>query len=154
MGGIIRCQHCDRAMSPTYSRKKGKLYRYYLCQSAIQKGYKSCLVRSVAAGEIETVVVQQVRTILRSPEVVVKTWRSGKANGVEIQERDVTEALQKLDPVWDELFPGEQQRLVQLLVEQVDVFTDSVKVNLRIGGLDTLACELKDIWDQKKEKMV
>ncbi|MBF0309896.1 MAG: recombinase family protein [Magnetococcales bacterium] len=151
LGGIIFCRHCNRAMSPTYARKDGRLYRYYLCQSAAKSGYNSCLIRSVAAGEIEAVVIQQVRMVLRSPEMVVKTWRAGKKAGTEIQERDVTEALQRLDPVWDELFPAEQQRLVQLLVAQVDVFTEAVKVHLRAQGLDTLSRELNDLWNTKEE---
>ncbi|MBF0176477.1 MAG: recombinase family protein [Magnetococcales bacterium] len=150
--GIIYCRHCDRSMSPTYVRKRGKEYRYYLCQAASKNGHKTCAICSVAANEIESVVVQQVRTVLRSPEVVVKTWRAGRRAGTEIQERDVTEALQRLDPVWDELFPAEQQRLIQLLVAKVDVFPDAVKVHLRAEGLNTLARELNDLWNQKKEK--
>ena len=64
---------------------------------------------------------------------------------------DVTKALQRLDPVWDELFPAEQQRLVQLLVAQVDVFTEAVKVHLRAQGLDILSRELNDLWNTKEE---
>ena len=38
-----------------------------------------------------------------------------------LTEAEVREALQRLDPLWDELFPAEQARIVQLLVERVDV---------------------------------
>ncbi len=41
-------------------------------------------------------------------------------------EAEVTDALGKLDPVWDELYPGEQQRVVQLLVKEVCVSTDGL----------------------------
>ena len=34
------------------------------------------------------------------------------------------EALERLDPLWDELFPAEQARIVRLLVERVDVGAD------------------------------
>ena len=34
------------------------------------------------------------------------------------------EALERLDPLWDELFPAEQARIVQLLVERVDMQPD------------------------------
>ena len=33
-----------------------------------------------------------------------------------LSERDVINALERLDPVWEELFPAEQTRVVQLLV--------------------------------------
>ena len=149
--GIIRCHHCDRSMSPTYTRKAGKLYRYYTCQNAAKNGHDVCPLRNVAAGEIEAVVIQQVRTMLRSPEMVVKTWQVGNEEKDEIKERDVSEALRRLDPVWEELFPVEQQRLVQLLIARVDVAKRDVKVHLRAEGLDTLGRELSDLWNQKEK---
>jgi hypothetical protein len=41
----------------------------------------------------------------------------------------------KLDPLSDELFPAEQARIVQLLVERVDVRLHGVEVRLRPNGL-------------------
>jgi len=43
--------------------------------------------------------------------------------------------LERLDPVWDELFPAEQARIVQLLVARVDVAVDGIEVHLRTNGL-------------------
>ena len=155
LGGIIQCHHCNRAMSPSHSRKKnGKRYRYYLCQTAAKNGHKACKLCSVAAGEIEALVVQHVRNILRSPEMVVKTWEEGRKINDEIHERDVAESLRQLDPVWEELFPAEQQRLIQLLVARVGVSTDSVKIHLWANGLDTLTRELTDLRNQKKEQVI
>lgn len=37
----------------------------------------------------------------------------------EITERDVISAMKQFDPVWDELFPDEQMRSVQLLIKRV-----------------------------------
>ncbi|MBF0154239.1 MAG: hypothetical protein HQL64_10915 [Magnetococcales bacterium] len=61
-------------------------------------------------------------------------------------------ALRRLDPVWEELFPVEQQRLVHLLIARVEVEKGGVKVHLRAEGLDTLARELNDLWNQKEEE--
>ena len=145
--GIIRCRNCDRAMKPTFSRKAGRLYRYYTCQSADKNGADACPIRRVAAGDIEVIVIQQVRTMLRTPEMIVQTWQ---ADG-EVSERDVSEALRRLDPVWEELFPIEQQRLVHLLIGRVDVATSGVQVHLRAAGLDTLARGLKEIGNTKEK---
>ncbi|MBF0263383.1 MAG: recombinase family protein [Magnetococcales bacterium] len=145
--GIVRCQSCERAMSPSFTRKNGgRLYRYYTCQNARKNGHEFCNLKSVPAGEIEAMVVGQVRTMLRSPEMIVKTWQS--ADGIE--ERDVGEALRRLDPVWEELFPVEQHRLITLLISRVDVAKGELKVHLRAEGLDTLARELTDIWSKKE----
>ncbi|MBF0341071.1 MAG: recombinase family protein [Magnetococcales bacterium] len=147
--GIVRCHSCDRAMSPSFTRKNGgRLYRYYTCQNARKNGHEFCNLKSVPAGEIEAMVVGQVRTMLKSPEMIVKTWQS--ADGID--ERDVGEALRRLDPVWEELFPVEQHRLIMLLISKVDVERSGVKVHLRAEGLDTLARELTALWT-KKEKM-
>jgi hypothetical protein len=43
---------------------------------------------------------------------------------------------------WDELFPAEQARIVQLLVERVDVGTDRLAIRLRTAGLASLVGEL------------
>ena len=56
-------------------------------------------------------------------------------------EDEVREAL-PLDPLSDELFPAAQARIVQLLVERVDVHVDSVEVRLRPNGLSGLVCEV------------
>ncbi|MBF0341699.1 MAG: recombinase family protein [Magnetococcales bacterium] len=145
--GIIRCRHCDRAMRPTFTRKVGRLYRYYVCHGADKHGRETCPLRTVAAGEIEAVVIGQMRTMMSAPEMVVKTWQSDEG----IHERDVVEALRRLEPIWEELFPVEQQRLVQLLIGKVDVEKSGVQVHLRATGLNTLARELTGFWNEKEK---
>ena len=59
-----------------------------------------------------------------------------------IPEDEAREALTQLDPLWDELFPAEQARIVQLLVERVDVRMHGVEVRLRPNGLAGLVREV------------
>src|SRR5207237_8434925 len=65
-----------KAMSPTHTRKRDKLYRYYISQSVLKKGAGACQVSRISASEIETAVIDQVRGLLRSPEIIIGTWRS------------------------------------------------------------------------------
>ena len=51
-------------------------------------------------------------------------------------------ALKDLDPLWDELFPAEQARIVQLLVGRIDVGTQGFDLRLRVDGLAHLARDL------------
>jgi hypothetical protein len=46
-------------------------------------------------------------------------------------------------PLWDELFPAEQARIVRLLVERVDLAATGLRVSLRAEGLQTLVAELR-----------
>ena len=69
------------AMSPTHTRKGGKLYRYYVSQSVLKQGRGACPVGRLPAAEIETAVIDQLRSLLRTPEVIVATWKAGRQTG-------------------------------------------------------------------------
>ena len=108
------------AMTPSHTRKSGKLYRYYVAMDAIRQGYAECRVRSVPAAEVEEAVVAQVRHLLRTPEIIARTWAAAR-NELQMPERDVVETITDFAPLWDELFPAEQARIVRLLVERIDL---------------------------------
>ena len=127
------------AFSPTHTRKGDRLYRYYVSQTVLKHGAGSCPVGRVPAGEIEGAVIDQLRAVFRQPEIVAGTWKAARAHAADITETDARAALQQLDPLWDELFPAEQARIVALLVERVDIGTDRLNVRLRVDGLGGLA---------------
>jgi site-specific DNA recombinase len=131
-----------RAMTPAHTRKGGKLYRYYVSTDVLKGDAEACTVRRVPAAEIESAVVDQLRGLLRSPEIIVATWRAARQSMDGIDEAEVRKALQRLDPLWDELFPAEQARIVQLLVERVDVSPDGADIRLRTAGLTNLVADL------------
>ncbi len=130
------------AFSPTHTRKGGKLYRYYVSQTVLKHGAGSCPVGRVPAGAIEAAVIDQLRAVFCQPEIVVGTWRAARAQDDKVTEADACTALQQLDPLWDELFPAEQARIVALLVERIDVGTEGLNVCLRTDRLFTLAKEV------------
>ena len=131
-----------RAMSPTHTRKKGRLYRYYVSQAVLQGGADDAPHRRLPAGEIEGLVMAQVRALLRQPEVVVGTWRVAREEAPELTEGEVRDALGRLDPLWDELFPGEQERIVRLLVERVTITDVGAQIRLNLEGLAGLARDM------------
>ena len=130
------------AMTPTHTRKHGKLYRYYVATDAIRQGYSECLVSNVPAAEVEEAVVSQMRHLLRTPEIIARTWAAAK-NELEVPEREVVKTITEFAPLWNELFPAEQARIVRLLVERIDLSPDGMQVRLRAEGLQTLVEELR-----------
>jgi site-specific DNA recombinase len=132
------------AMSPSHTRKRGRLYRYYVSQTVLKQGSANCPVARVPAAEIEKIVIDQVRLLLLSPEIIVQTWRSARKSIKGMTESEVRDALRMFDPLWNQLFPAEQSRIIQLLVERVDVLTDRVDIKLRIAGISSLIGELTD----------
>jgi site-specific DNA recombinase len=106
-------------------------------------------VRSIAASEVEGLVLGQVRRLLASPELVARTIaavhrESGAADTFFPEESEVIEALGTLDPVWDELYPSEQARILRLLIERIDVAPDGIPVTLHAAGIRSLVAELAD----------
>jgi site-specific DNA recombinase len=130
------------AMSPTHTRKNGRLYRYYLSQTVLKQGSGDCPVARVPAAEIEKIVIDQLRILLLSPEIIVQTWRSARKSNRGVSESEVRKALQAFDPLWNQLFPAEQSRIIGLLVERVNVLADRVDIKLRIAGVTSLIGEL------------
>jgi site-specific DNA recombinase len=218
--GLVRCGHCQCAMGPSFTRKDGRTYRYYLCVQASKKGYATCPVKTVSAGAIEGAVVDQLRAVFRSPELVARTFREARARESEeverlrgekreleerlaalreraarllnakgdgakgiaedlratgdevdeakrrlerveddlraletqtVSEEEVVDALGRLDPIFDELFPAEKNRIVGLLVERVEVRPDGLEVRLRGDGLRSLVAELAPAEDAEME---
>ncbi|TDH61580.1 recombinase family protein [Dankookia rubra] len=136
-----------RALSPTHCRKNGRLYRYYVAQRVLKgdAAGEEGIVRRVSAAEIEAAVIGQVRALLRQPEVVVGTWLMARAESPDITERETREALGRLEPLWDELFPAEQARIVRALVERVVVGPAGADIRLRLEGLAGLVRDLTAI---------
>ena len=133
------------AMSPSHTRRGDRLYRYYVSQTVIKRGADACPVSRIPAAEIEAAVVDQLRGMLRSPEIIVGTWRSARPEIDGLSEAQVREALQGLDPLWDELFPAEQTRVIQLLVDRIDVGIDGLDIRLRVQGLAHMVRDLAGI---------
>ena len=131
------------AFSPSHTRKGGRLYRYYVSQTVLRHGAGSCPVGRVAAGDIEAAVINQLRAVFRQPEIVAGTWRAAQAHTDGIREEEAREALTRLDPLWEELFPAEHARIVALLVERVDIELHGLNIRLRVDGLRALARELQ-----------
>ena len=131
-----------RAMSPTHTRKGQKLYRYYVSQTMIRGVGGDAAITRLPAGEVEAAVIDQIRELLRSPEIIVATWRAARQEIDGLTEAEVREALERLDPLWDELFPSEQARIVGLLVERINVAADGIDIRLRVDGLGSVLSDL------------
>ncbi|TDH60796.1 recombinase family protein [Dankookia rubra] len=133
-----------RALSPTHSVKNGRLYRYYVAQRVLKgdAAGDASIVRRVSAAEIEAAVVDQVRALLRQPEIVVGTWLAARVEAPDLTEMEVRDALERLEPLWGELFPAEQARIVRALVERVVVGPAGADIRLRVEGLAGLVRDL------------
>ncbi len=99
LSGLIRCGHCDAAMGMTFTRKGSRTYRYYLCGKAGKHSYEDCPVKTLPAAEIEETIIDQLRTVFRSPELVAATAK----NVSELEKREVEKLEQELQDTRQQL---------------------------------------------------
>jgi site-specific DNA recombinase len=190
--GLLYCASCGAAMAHTYTKKKNRLYRYYVCTTAQKQGRAACPTPSLPAQEIEDFIVEQIRQLANDPEMVEQVFAEAEKqrtaniprlkaeqkrlhrerqhkqermkelvaavgasakpvvsfterlhelesavarldqrlagiqteldsiNHKTIDRDDLTAALSAFGPVWDELYPAEKTRVVNLLIERVE----------------------------------
>ena len=142
--GLLYAPSGER-MYPTYSRKNGRKYQYYVSKSESRFGAPGKSYERLPAAEIEAAVVAQIRTVLTSPESVAAVVRQILRSGSPIDEATTVLAMGRLNDVWDQLFPAEKHRIANLMIERIDlIHTDElqgVKVKWRELGWDALIGE-------------
>ena len=67
--GLLFCVPCGTPMMHTYTMRKSKRYRYYVCYNAQQQGWQNCETKSVSAQSIETAVLDSIRRIGTDPKL-------------------------------------------------------------------------------------
>lgn len=67
--GLLFCVPCGTPMIHTYTMRNSKRYRYYVCYSAQQKGWKNCETKSVPAQAIESAVLDSIRRLGTDPKL-------------------------------------------------------------------------------------
>jgi site-specific DNA recombinase len=85
--GLLRCKACDCGMSHSFSSKGPRRYRYYVCQRAQMNGWKECPSPSVPAGEIEQVVIDEIKAIARDPALIKETLAQARRQSEDESER-------------------------------------------------------------------
>ena len=115
-----------------------KVSPYYVNTAAIKIGSDACDVRRLPAGEIESAVLDQIKGILREPEVLSHTVREACSMEDGLDEADAINALRTIEEVWDELFPAEQSKIAHTLIQRITVRPDGVTIDWKAGGIEAL----------------
>jgi len=125
--GLVHCVACGGAMIGSQTTKGSRRYRYYVCSAARHHGWHTCPAPSVAAGRIEHLVVQQLRTLGPDPALPVQEFAS----------------------TWEGMNLSDQVRLLRQLVQQVDYDGPHGKVSITFlpGGAAALAAA----WNEPKD---
>ncbi|CAK0751617.1 site-specific DNA recombinase [Gammaproteobacteria bacterium] len=126
-------------MYPTWSRKNGRQYRYYISRAESRFGAVAKTHVRVAADQVEAATMAQIQTILGSPESITAVFRQLALTPVD--EAQIVLSLTRLGAIWGQLFPAEQQRLVQLMIERIVLVPEGLMVTWRELGWKELLRE-------------
>lgn len=88
-------------------------------------------------------MVEQLCQVLRAPECVQAVWDRVRATAIDLDEARVVVPMRQLAAVWPSLFPAEQRRLAQLLIERVLIGDDGLEIIWRDTGWVDLIEELR-----------
>jgi site-specific DNA recombinase len=72
--GILSCGSCGSAMVHTYTTRRAKRYRYYVCYNAQQRGWAHCETKSVSANGIESAVMESIRRLGADPKMATAVF--------------------------------------------------------------------------------
>ncbi|WP_055456546.1 recombinase family protein [Pannonibacter indicus] len=127
------------AMTPTATKKGSKLYRYYTSMDLIRNRTTDAAgPQRLPAGMVEDAVIGEIRRMIATPEIAARTIKALREDSPTVDEKAVVQALGEFDQLWAALYPAEQTRIVQLLVERVTVGEDGIAVDLRHEGLGSV----------------
>jgi DNA invertase Pin-like site-specific DNA recombinase len=118
LSGLLICKQCRQPMIATYSPKKRR-YRYYVCQTAREKGWKFCQTKSVSADLLEGSIVIQFRS--------------------ELSTAQTRQALHVSESQWQALVLGDAEVIpgvIQALIERMDYDGPSGAVAVKLRSPD------------------
>lgn len=139
------------AMTPTSTNKGNRRYRYYVSMDLIKSReiVDDGIPKRLPAGTVEDAVLKELRRIIRAPETAAQVIAALTDDEHSIPDDRVVTALQQFDDLWEQLFPAEQARLVQLLVRRVTVTAKGLVIDIRAEGI---AHVLRDMMIQDKSE--
>ena len=139
------------AMTPAFTKKGTRLYRYYVSMDVIRNRAldENPGPLRLPAPMVEDAVIGEIHRMIRAPEITARTIAALRREGAAVEEAAVVATLAGFERLWGALYPAEQARIVQLLVERITVSTNGIAVDLRKEGLGLV---LRDMLLPVKEE--
>jgi hypothetical protein len=143
LAGLLRCTRCGSAMSPTHTRRRGRLYSYYQCGSTDKRGARACPGGRIPAAPVEAIVVDQIRAIGQDPDLVEATV---EAAGVQL-DRERAEADRQVADVLarqQDLLARRRTAIEALTTNGRDQRIAHEALGLVTAEMETVEAELRD----------
>ena len=123
------------AMTPSSTKKGTRRYRYYISMDLLKNREtpEDGIPRRMPADTVEGAVIAEIRRVIQTPATTASVIAA--LDSTDITEADAIAALQQFPQLWEQLFPAEQARIIQLLVRRVTVTAVGLIIDLRTDGI-------------------
>ena len=121
------------SLTPTFSKKKDKIYRYYVSTHAIKTTYDNCPLKTISAPFLEEIILDQVKRALTNVEWVQRMQSQNDDDSIKLP--DIRIGLKNFETMWNELFPVEQARIIQLVIDGIIVHPDKIIITFHPSGM-------------------
>jgi uncharacterized protein YPO0396 len=79
---------------------------------------------------------------MKSLDDSIRNLEAATTSSSPVDLAEITNALSRLDPIWEVLYPEEQSRILELLIETVRVSENNVDIRFRTNGIEKIVEEL------------
>ncbi|MCE9595034.1 MAG: recombinase family protein [Planctomycetes bacterium] len=131
--GLAECGVCRAAMTHTYSSRRGRHWRFYVCRTLHDRGASACPGSRISAPKLDEFVIERIKDIGKDPALVAAAIEAAKRSADQRRpevERDLREAEREVKRLTTErghLIDG-VARGAKGLVERLEVTDDELEV--------------------------
>jgi len=137
LAGLLQDSH-GRRFTPSHAVKRGRRYRYYVCQSTRSGSDRTGRTARLPAGEIEALVLARLRSALESDHEIMD--RLGLASDTPAFTQQLVTSARKWSGEWDSVVPTEIHKLVRSAIKRIIVQEQKVELYVSRSELrDALA---------------
>lgn len=152
LAGVLKCGGCNSGMTPTHTKKKDKQYNYYKGNNLMKKRCSDCPIGAIPAGEVENLVLDEMKIIFKNPAIITKVWSNVKEYSSEYSEKMVWDSMNNINALWEELFPLEKRKIVQSLISSIVVYPKVMEITIMAKGIKGLANDFFELGAQPEEQ--
>ncbi|MBT62938.1 MAG: hypothetical protein CML13_06965 [Puniceicoccaceae bacterium] len=162
--GLLCCKACQAPFIHTYTTRHNRKYRYYTCRNKRDNGAHSCSSPPLPAGEIETLVSEQILSVGHDPglqNLVYEQLVEVVEQRETARKQQLKAARQQLDRVHHEIKTSREldaplslirhleskQKEAQNILEALD--TTAYSIPMKVDVVTTLQ-SLKTLWPSFK----
>ncbi|MDR2723991.1 MAG: hypothetical protein LBB25_02160 [Holosporaceae bacterium] len=90
---------------------------------------------------MERIVVKEILGILKSPEIIMKVNKLAEKQN-DVDKTDFLRAIRNLNESWEYLHTEEKRKVLKMLIKNIEIMDDGIKINLNLEGFDGFLVEL------------